>query len=225
MATGQTMLNAMELFDRGTQGQSGETSVTMALRALNAGQDHLESMLALQPNSLGSTAATVTTTANTEATDFPSGLIRIDRLQFIDPNTSRPAWDLERVGPIGGHYDSGSEYPTIQFDASTSGRPRRYSTNGTSIYWSPLPDATHTVRYYGLKAADDITASGTFAYTDMAAIAVAQFAAEIFKIGKDDEVVSIVQVGMKIFGPVIQGMARFNRDRPPGYEYRYGHTE
>jgi hypothetical protein len=225
MATGQSMLDTMELLDRGVQGQSGETGVTMGLRALNAAQDHFESLMALQPNALASSVATVTTTASTETTAFPTGVIRLDRLQFIDPDTSRPAWDLERVGPVGDHYAQETTYPSVAFNTTTSGRPRRYYTNGTLIYWDPLPDATHTVRYYGLKVADDITASGTFAYPDMAALAVAQFAVKMLRTGKDDDVTSITEIGMQVFGPVIQSMSRFNRDRPPGYDYRYTHTE
>ena len=225
MATGQSMLDTMEVMDRGLQLQSGETGVTLALRALNASQDHFESMMALQPNVMGSSVGTVTTSANTEATAFPSGLIRLDRVQFIDPDTSRPLWDLERVGPVGDHYDSRVIAPYVQFNSTTTGRPVRYWTNGTNIYWDPLPDATHTIRYYGMKAADDITAGGTFAYPDMVMLPITTFAVKLLRVGKDDEAGPITDVGMQVFGPVIQTMARFNRDRPPGYDYRYVHTE
>ena len=81
MATGQTLLDLMEVLDRGLQLQSGQTGVTMGLRAANAAQDYLESLLALQPNNYGSTVGTVTTTADTETTAFPTGLLRLDRLQ------------------------------------------------------------------------------------------------------------------------------------------------
>ena len=221
MATGQSMLDTMEVLDRGLQLQSGETGVTLGLRALNASQDHFESMMALQPNILGSSVATVTTTADTESTSFPSGLIRIDRLQFIDPSTSRPAWDLERVGPVGDYYTHSS----LQFNTSTTGRPKRYYTNGTNIYWDPLPDATHTVRYYGMKVASDITAAGTFAYPDIVMLPIATFAVRMLRVGKDDDAAPITDIGMQVFGSVIQSMTRFNRDRAPGYDYRYVHTE
>ena len=136
------------------------------------------------------------------------------------------ALDFPETPPAGGdHYGQETTFPSIAFDSTTSGRPRRYYTTGTLIYWDPHPDATHTVRYYGLKVADDITAAGTFAYTDMAALAVAQFAVKMLRTGKDDDVSSITEVGMQVFGPVIQSMARFNRDRPPGYDYRYYHPE
>ena len=221
MATGQTLMDTMEVMDRGLQLQSGETGVTLALRALNAAQDHFESMLALQPNVMASSIGTVTTSANTESTAFPTGLIRVDRLQFIDPDTSRPAWDLERVGGVGDHYTSG----VIQFNNTVTGRPIRYWTNGSHIYWDPLPDATNTVRYYGMKAATDITAGGTFAYPDIVMLPIAQFAVRMLRVGKDDEAGPVIDLGNQIFGPVIQTLARFNRDRAPGYDYRYTHTE
>jgi hypothetical protein len=47
----------------------------------------------------------------------------------------------------------------------------------------------------------------------------------MLRVGKDDEAGPIVDLGMQIFGPVIQTLTRFNRDRPPGYDYRYAHTE
>jgi len=226
VATGQSLLDLMEVLDRGLQLQSGETGVTFGLRALNASQDHLESLLALQPNVMGSTIGTVTTAASTEATTFPTGLLRIDRLQYIDADTSRPVWDLERVGPVGDHYTSGGFSPNFVYASSTTtGKPIRYFTNGTKIFWDPLPSATHTVRYYGLVAASDITAGGTFGYPDVVLLPVATFATKLLRVGKDDESTPITQVGMETFAPVIQAMTRFNRDRAPGYDYRYLHTE
>jgi hypothetical protein len=225
VATGQSLLDTMEVMDRGLQLQSGETGVTLGLRALNAAQDHFESMMSLQPNVMGSSIGTVTTSASTESTAFPTGLTRLDRLQFIDPDTSRPAWDLERIGPVGDHYTSNMSQYALGYDSTSTGRPVRYWTNGSHIYWSPLPNATHTVRYYGMKAASDITAGGTFAYPDIVMLPIAQFAVRMLRVGKDDEAGPIVDLGMQIFGPVIQTLTRFNRDRPPGYDYRYAHTE
>ena len=224
MATGQTILDLMEVFDRGLQLQSGESGVTMGLRAANAAQDYLESLLALQPNNYGSDVGTVTTAASTETTTFPTGLIRIDRLQYIDPDTSRPAWDLEWVGYTGDQYGPASAYPSVQFDASTTGKPARYWPNGSNIYWDPLPDAPHTVRYYGFVAAGDITASGTFAYPDVAISPVAEYAVKILRIGKDDDAQPLSAVGIELFTPCIELLGRFNRDRAPGYDYRYDHT-
>ena len=220
MATGQTVLDLMEVLDRGLQLQSGETGVTLGLRAANAAQDYLESLLALQPNNYGSNVGTVTTAADTETTTFPTGLLRVDRLQYLDASTSRPAWDLEWVGYIGGN----GLPPLLELNTTTTGKPNRYWTNGRLIYWGPLPDATHTVRYYGMVAADDITAGGTFAYPDIAINAVAEYATKLLRVGKDDDAQPISALGVEIFNPCIELLGRFNRDRAPGYDYRYEHT-
>jgi hypothetical protein len=225
MATGQSILDLIEVMDRGMALQSGETGVTIGLRAVNAAQDVFEALLAQQPNVLGSTVGTVTTAADTEQTTFPTGLLRIDRLQFIDPDTSRPAWDLDRVGPVGDYYQSRRLYPTLQYNTVTAGRPVRYWTNGSNIYWDPLPDATHTVRYYGFVAASDITASSTFAYPDIVLMPVATYATKLLRIGKDDDVTGVTSTLGEVFTAVIESLTRFNRDRPPGYDYRYFHTE
>tara|TARA_R110000824_G_scaffold18403_2_gene72923 strand:- start:9 stop:674 length:666 start_codon:yes stop_codon:yes gene_type:complete len=221
MATGQSILDLMEVMDRGLQLQSGETGVTLGLRAANAAQDYFESLLAVEPNVLGSTVGTVTTAADTETTTFPTGLLRIDRLQFIDPDTSRPSWDLDRVGYTGDFYQS----PSLSYNVATSGRPVRYWTNGTNIYWDPLPDATHTVRYYGFKAAGDITAGGTFTYPDIALMPVATYATMMLRVGKDDDPTGAMTTSMEVFRATIKALSRFNRDRTPGYDYRYYHTE
>ena len=220
MATGQTVLDLMEVLDRGLQLQSGETGVTLGLRAANAAQDYLESLLALPPNNYGSGGGTVTTAADTETTTFPTGLLRVDRLQYLDASTSRPAWDLEWVGYIGGN----GLPPLLELTTATPGTPTRYWTNGRVIYWGPLPDATHTVRYYGMVAADDITAGGTFAYPDIAINAVAEYATKLLRVGKDDDAQPISALGVEIFNPCIELLGRFNRDRAPGYDYRYDHT-
>tara|TARA_R100001086_G_scaffold156162_1_gene83524 strand:+ start:310 stop:987 length:678 start_codon:yes stop_codon:yes gene_type:complete len=224
MATGQTILDLMEGLDASLQIQDGESGVRKGLIAANAAQDYLESILALEPNNYGSTFATVTTTADTESTTFPSGLLRLDRLQYINPSTSRPIWDLEFVGYTGDQYGPASTYPSLQFDASTTGKPRRYWTNGSVILWDPVPDAVHTVRYYGLVAKSDITASGTFDFPDIAMTPVAQYAVELLKVGTDDAVDSISAFGQKTFEPFLRWAGRFNRDRAPGYDYRYYHS-
>jgi hypothetical protein len=221
MATGQSVLDLMEIMDRGLQLQSGETGVTLGLRAVNAAQDYFESILALEPNVLGSQVGTITTAASTESTTFPTGVLRIDRLQYIDPTTSRPAWDLDRVGYPGDYFQSG----ILKYDSATTGKPIRYWTNGTNIYWDPLPDATHTVRWYGFKVADAITAGGTFAYPDIALMPMATYATKLMRVGKDDDLGGVQSTAMEVFKPAVDALSRFNRDRAPGYDYRYTHTE
>src|SRR3990167_8485299 len=150
--TGQDLLDRMELVNQELQLQSGEADVTRGLLALNVAQDYLESILALHPVMMMDTSSTVTSSASTETTAFPSWVLRIDRIQYIDPSTSRPSGpDLENLGFAGGHTQYSSGLPEFVLSTSGNGRPRAYWTNGRNIYWQPLPDATHTFRWYGLS--------------------------------------------------------------------------
>lgn len=222
MATGQTLLDTMELLDQELQLQSTEPDVVRGLIALNTAQDFFESLAAQHPDILGGTIGTVTTAASTEATTFPTGLLRVDRLQFINPTTSRPAWDLTRHDRVGGHATAGS-WPWNIISDSVSGRPVSYWTNGRNIYWQPLPDAVHTVRWYGLQAASDITAGGTFAYPDVCILPFAAFATRLMKVGVGDEAMDPMQVAIETFGPLMATLSRFDRDGAAGLEYRYAH--
>src|SRR3990170_3160975 len=102
MATGQSLLDRMELLDQELQLQSGENDVTRGLLALNVAQDYLETLLAVIPQVSGDNTTTVVTAASTETTAFPTGYLRIDRMQWIDPATSRPSGpDLVQLGYVG----------------------------------------------------------------------------------------------------------------------------
>jgi hypothetical protein len=220
---GQALLDRMELTNQELQLQSGEADVTRGLLALNVSQDYFESVLALHPGMMQDTVGTVTTTNNTETTAFPTGVLRIDRLQFIDPGTSRPSGpDLDNLGYAGSHTSQQSDYILA---GSAGGRPRGYWTNGRLIYWSPLPDDTHTIRWYGLSAAADITAAGTFAYIDTVAFPLAAFASKLLTIGVGDSIADLDALAKAVFEPVILGMKQFNQDRSPGYDYAFSHTE
>jgi hypothetical protein len=222
MATGQTLLNLMELLNQELQLQSGEPDVTRGLIALNAAQDHFESMASLERGLFGDSVGTVATVAQTETTTFPTGLLRLDRLQMLDASTSRPIYDLEPVDDTGGHAPSRG-WPYNWVSTGSSGKPTCYWTNGRSIYWDPLPDAAHTVRWYGFQAASDVTAGGTFAYPDIIMLPLASFACQLMKIGVDDDGSSVGQVGQATFGPVIESLSSFRRDGASGLKYKYIH--
>jgi len=222
VATGQTILDLCEGLDRELQLQSTEADVTLGLKLLNASQDYFESIVALQPSLMGDGIGTVTTAADTESTAYPSGLLRVDRLQYIDPTTSRPAWDLDRISGTGGHAYTTLD-PLLATSSTTSGKPARYWTDGSNIYWDPLPDATHTVRYYGFTAAADLTAGGTFTYPDMVMLPLASFTTILFQVGKGDAEVNLNELALKTFDPVVQTLSKFNRDRTQHYQYRYTH--
>lgn len=222
MATGQDLLNTMELVNQELQLQAGQADVARALVALNRSQDFFESLLAVRKEVMGDQVGTVTTTNNVESTAFPSGVLRVDRLQYIDPENNRPKWDLIPLHETGDHVHRGT-WPYYLVGTVSGGKPTSYYTNGRLIYWNPLPDGTHTVRWYGFQAASDITAGGTFAYDDIAILPVAGFAAKLMKMGIEDDSGDVNQLAMETFGPVLKAMSLFRRDRPAGFDYRDVH--
>src|SRR6266853_2914780 len=155
--TGQGLLDRMEVLNQELQLQPGEANVSFGLTALNMAQDFFESLAAVRPGILGSTVGTVATIASTESTAFPTGLLRVDRLQRLDTN-SRPIVELARRHRIGGH--SASTAWPLNLILTNAGAPYGYETSGGVIWWDPLPDAVYTIRWYGFLAAAEITASG-----------------------------------------------------------------
>ena len=100
--TGQSLLDMMELINQELQLQAGEENVTKGLLALNIAQDYFESLAAQRPQIQGSSTGTVTTSADTETTSLPTGLLRIDRLQLLDSD-SRPVREILPIQRVGGH--------------------------------------------------------------------------------------------------------------------------
>lgn len=220
--TGQDLLNYMELVNAELQLQSGEADVTRGLLALNVAQDLFENLAAQVPNIFGSSTGTVLTSSGVETTAWPTGLLRLDALDYIDPATSRPAW---RILPATHAPNLAQTYlEWVMLSAvSISGKPSVYWTNGTSFYWSPLPDGNYTVRYYGLSSAADVTASGTFAYPDAAAFPLAGLAAKILKMGVDDDSQELSQVAQDTMASVIKTLGSFNRDGAKPLIYSRAH--
>jgi len=224
MATGQTLLDTMETLNQELQLQAAEADVTRGLIALNRAQDYWESLAAATPELLGDTSGTVTTAASTESTAFPTGLLRLDKMWFIDPTTSRPAWELDNVQNTGGHSASVAWPYYISFPAGAGGRPRAYWTDGRNIYWAPLPDATYTVRWYGLQAATDITASGAFLYPDLLILPMASLAVAIMERGVGDNAADIDALASATYSPAIAALSNFNRSGAKGLIYERLHT-
>jgi hypothetical protein len=220
--TGQTLLDYMELLNQELQLQPGEANVTRGLLALNVAQDYFEAQAALRAQVFGSAVGTVTTAANTETTAYPAGLLRIDRLQLLDSGTSRPKAELVPIQRAGGQ--AAATYWPLNLISNSTGEPSRYWTNGTNIYWSPLPSGTSTVRYYGFASAATITASGTFAYPDMVAFPMAAFAASVLKVGVDDDPSSLGSLSTATFDPVLDALTQFNRDGAQAIEYTQVHS-
>jgi hypothetical protein len=177
----------------------------------------------LRPQILGSSTGTVATAASTETTAFPTGLLRIDRLQLLDAS-SRVVRDIAPLQRVGGHRMS-QFWPLNITSSSTSGSPRFYKAFGATLYWTPLPDAIHTVRWYGFQRASDLTAGGTFAYDDGVALPMASFAAQLMKTGVDDQTNDLQALAMGTFSTILDTLSLVNRDQAPGLAYTQVHTE
>jgi len=220
--TGQTVLNYMEDLNRELELQPGEADVARGLRTLNVAQDYFETLVGQVKGLMGSHTSTVTTTASTETTAFPTGLLRLDSLWFVDPDDSLPDYELSSIDDDGGHAID-IPWPLRQRLVQSPGKPWGYWTNGTSIYWTPLPDATHTIRWYGFQRQTDITAAGTFLYDDGVAFPLAVFAVQILRRGLDDPIGDYIALAEEVFRPQIRMMQRFLRQRAPTRQYRYVH--
>lgn len=217
MATIQTgIFDRMEVLDQELQLQSSESDVTRGLAAVNMAQDYFESLVAQYPGLLGDQAGTVTTSASTETTSYPTGLLRLDSLWYIDPTDSLPRWRLEPFYGSGSHRENWID-PVFNLtsSASVTGRPRGYWTDGTNIYWTPTPDGTYTVRWYGFQAATDYTAAGDdFAYPDICLTPFAAFATRMFQLGLDDRDGQYNRLAAETFGPVLTTLQNFRREGP-----------
>lgn len=221
--TGQTLLNVMELLNQELQLQTGEADQTRGLLALNVAQDYFESLAAQKKGILGSGVGTVTTSANTETTTYPTGLLRVDRLQLLN-SSSKVEAELTKLKRVGGHALN-LTWPLNLLTSTSPGKPYAYWTNGSLIYWAPLPDTTYTIRWYGFQAAPDITAAGTFAYPDIVSFPLASFAVKLFKSGLDDPIQDISQIAFESFKSTLDALTNFDRDGASGLEYTRVHTE
>lgn len=222
MATGQTLLNMMEVLHPELQLQPGEADVTKGLLALNAAQDYMESLLALQPQLKGDTIGTITATANNEVTQFPASVLRLDAIQMLNAS-SVPVYDLQPIRDTGGHVTNNDVLGFIANGGGATGAPTAYWTDGSYIFWSPKPDTSYTLRWYGFQAATDLTANGTFLYQDVCMLPMATAAVRIYRTGLDDDVSQYAKLGQDLFEPVINLLSNFSRERAAGFKYRYVH--
>jgi hypothetical protein len=218
--TGQSLLDTMEVLNQELQLQPGEADVARGLLALNMAQDFFESEAAKRPAVLGSSSGTVNQTTSTETTTYPAGLLRLDSLWYIE--SGLPKWKLVNRRDSGGHR-TGTSWLTGLVTTNSPGKPSAYWTNGSNIYWDPIPDTTNTVRWYGLQSAADITASGTFVYPDIVRLPIAVFATSVLKIGLGDEIQDLAKLAESTFGSVLDSLGNFNRDGAVPLSYTYNH--
>lgn len=221
MATGQSLLNWMEILFPELQLQSGESDVTKGLLALNAAQDMLETHMAQYKDVMGSSTTTAAISSGVEYTTYPTGLLRVDAVDMLD-GASQVEYRLSPDHETGGHAFS-KPWPWNVYLPSTTGRPMSFWTNGTRLYWAPLPSQNDTVRIYGLIAASDITASGTFTYPDICILPLSTLACKLIRTGLDDPIDNYMQLAQETFNPVLDVLSGFNRTGPSAYTYTRPH--
>ncbi len=222
MATGQAILNIMEVLFPELQLQSGEGDVVKGLVCLNAAQDMFETHAAQYKDFMGGAVSSLTTSAGVEYTAFPSSLLRLDGIDFLDQGTLRPAFPLRALYRRG-EQATANFWPFSLIATTNTGAPRAYWTNGTRIYWAPFPDGDYTLRTYGFSSAADITAVGTFAYPDAVMLPLAVVACKIARLGLDDGIEAYSAFATETFNPVLDLLSNYRRDGLQSPSYSYTH--
>ena len=186
-------------------------------------QDWFESLAAGEPE-LFQRYGTFTQTADTEVTSWPSGLLRLDDLWYMDTTATPnlPAWRLDPIHETGGHMPS-MNWAELVSVTRTTGKPRRYWASQPPIgriFWEQLPDAANTIRYYGLVAAANFTVrTETFEYPDSVAPTFAQQAAKILRMGRDDSIEALRTEAASSLLAAMQGCRHWWNVGPVGREY------
>src|SRR5258708_1368885 len=118
-----------------------------AVKALMIAQHYFETIAASLPRVLASTIQVVTA-ASAETTTFPSTLLRMDGLWFLDPTTNLPIYKLKRILEAGGRAST-LPPPSDFFLCPRNGAPAAYFSDMASFYLLPFPQGLSNVRVYG----------------------------------------------------------------------------
>ena len=223
-----SVLTKMSVLDNELDVSSGGADETRSISALDMAQDAFEAFIANHPKLLG-TVGTTTTTASTEATAWPTTLMRMDTAWLINTTSTPnlPQWELDIIQDTGGHIPQGPWPFGSVWSSSPAGRgaPVALFTDRANLYWKPLPDATYTVRIYGLYSKDEITSrAATFSYPDVVSVPMAAYAVRMLEMGIDDPSEEMAALADEIYTPVVNMLRRPTRQRAQSRQYQYQHT-
>lgn len=213
MATVADLLDVMSLLNNENDYSDGGADEGRAILALTQAQHYMETIAASLPRVFQSTV-NVATITNTETSTWPTALLRLDGVWYLDPDTSRPVYKLKRIIETGGHV------PTLPFPLDLSlntgvGAPAAYYANPSSFYWLPLPDSARNVRVYGMLEQSEWTArGGAVNYPNRTFLAMAQFATKLLNIGVDDGPQDLDALAQQVFGPLLRSLRKFDRSEP-----------
>lgn len=225
----QTVFNRMMLIDDELGLESGGDDVTKGLTAANMVADWMEAEAAAIEGCLGKHDL-LYTAANTETTDWPARLLRLDSLWYIDSNTGRPVWEIEPVQGIGNHVP-GMTWPLSEMvltgsSPNITGKPKEYAASGPGgqFYWVPIPDAEYWIRAYGLwEVADFTTVDDLFPWPNTVSVPFPAMCVHLFKIGLDRDLTGVGDFIKATFRPVLKGLKRFNKTMPASRVYSEVH--
>lgn len=224
MSTVADILTFMGVMDNELDVAASGADEARAIQAINMAQHQFEAIASEYPK-VGQTAATtVATIANTEQTAFPSTLLRLDAIWYLDPTTSLPVWKLKRITEVGGHVPS-LPYPLNLALAVGTGAPSGYYANMADFFWLPLPDGVSTLRIYGLFEAAEYTArANTFTYPARLKGPFAEFATQLLSRALGDTDNAVETLASAIFRPVCIRLKKFDRSEPVPRTYSSVHT-
>ena len=223
------IMSKMQVVDNELDVAVGGADETRCLAALDMAQDTFESILANQPDTLGTTS-TITTSAQGETSDWPTTLLRLDTLWMMNLLTTPPTpqWQLAVIQDVGGQSMS-TPYPWLSgmvgYAPQGYGAPTAFYTNRAKLFWAPIPNDVYSIRCYGLHSKTDITTrSQTFEYPDQVANPLAVYATRLMEMGIDDPSEELKALADEMFGPVINMLRQPTRQRPQSRQYTRVHT-
>ena len=224
-----TLLGDMTVFDNELQVEADAVDEARAIRAINIVQRWFEAIAAGDGEAF-QTYGTITQTANTEVTSWPTDLLRLDDLWLMD-TTVTPNLPTARLDPIyetGGHRPSTVGITEIVALSLATGKPSRYWATqppGGKIFWEQIPDAANTIRWYGMVAATAYTArSDTFSYPPSCATVFSQQAAKLLRIGRDDSVSDLRVEAAGSLRDALHASRNWRSTGPVGRAYQDVHT-
>lgn len=222
MATLQDVFDAWEVLDNERSLQAGEDDVTRGIRTANIVRRWWETAMANR-GVAGRTYGEMSTTANQEYTTWPTGLVRLDKVQLLSGSGGSVVRDIELSEGVGSHAPN-LPWPALSVPSGT-GAPREYSpTPMHRFLWAPTPDTVYYIRYYGVIQNSAFTlASNTFPWGDNVINAFAALAARVFRTGLDDDLSNIALLADELFGRILDQMDRAVRVEPEGRVYRDYH--
>lgn len=217
------VLDQMEVLDNELSAGSSEADEARAITALVMTQRSFEALVATLPLVLR-TSNTVPTAANTERTDWPSTLLRLDSIWMVDGATSLPTYELDPIHEVGGHIGASPPWPLLA-SYGQAGRPIKYWADEAYFYWAPLPDAVYTLRTYGFYSRDvPTTRSSTFNFPNHLAFPFATMATRILSLGVGDSTDEYQALAAEIFGPSLKALRKKIRNQPTPRYYSRVHV-